>query len=184
MEKFTIDIRGYGAEITIGRLTDEQVENIKNYDGDLNDLVFDDDALGAYWAEIDDIYHNFNVGDVFTITITDEDGNELYQFNDDDIIYNDESPIEIEYDDKYNDTEEPCLVCCSGEKGSFFEAYIEAEEFDISKLKIVIHEDVGVHNCYNFGNMIGNIYYDGEELDNYGGSTDGKSFDVSINFTK
>lgn len=182
MAKFTIDISGYGAELTIGRLTEEQVENIKNHQEELNEIIFDDEAIGGFWAEIDDVYHNFNVGDVFTITVSDEDGNEIHRYTDEDIIYNDESPINVEYEDKYFTVEEPCLVCCSGEKGSFFEAQIEADEFDLSKLQIIIHEDAGLEDCYVYGNMIGKILYDGEELDNYGGSTDGKSFDVKVNF--
>ena len=182
MAKFTIDISGYGGELVIGRLTEQQVENIKNFDGELNDLVFDDEALGGFWAEIDDVYHNFNAGDVFTITVYDEDGQEIHQFTDEDVMYVDESPCEVEYEDKFNSIQEPCLVCYSGEKGSFFEANFEADEFDLTKLKIVIHEDCGLGGCYNVGNMIGSVYYDGEELDNYGGSTDGKYFDVNINF--
>jgi len=184
MSKFTIMISGYGAELTIGRLTEEQVENIKNFEGEsLNELAFDDDALGGFWAEIDDVYHNFNVGDSFTITITNEETSEdIYKIDSDDIIYNDESIVDVEYRDKYFTVDEPCLVCCSQEKGTFFEASIEADEFDISKLKITIDEDAGLEGCYLYGNMIGEILYDGNELDNWGVGTDGKSFDVNVNF--
>ncbi len=183
MAKFTIDISGYGGELTIGRLTEEQTENIKNFEGEsLNDIIFDDEALGGYWSEIDDVYHNFNATDVFTLTITDENGEEIHRFTEEDIMYVDDSPIEVEFEDKYSEIEEPCLVCFSGEKGSFFEAELDLDEFDLSKLKIVIHEDCGLENCYTVGNMIGKVIYDGEELDNYGGNTDGKYFEVATNF--
>jgi hypothetical protein len=73
-------------------------------------------------------------------------------------------------------------MCASFEKGGFFEGDIEIEDdFDITKLKINIDEEIGIEEYY-FGDIVSSVYYDDEEVDNYGGSTNGKSFDVTKNF--
>lgn len=181
MKKYTIDIDGYGCEMTIGRLSDEQSKFISGSNAeDLYDIIYEDE-LGGHWAEIDDVYHNFNVGESGLITVTDESNNTVYQIEVDDLYGEDN----IECEDKYFTQEEGVnyLVCCSHEKGNFFSGKIELEgDFDPSKLKIHIHEDVGLDKCYVYGNMISKITYDGEEIDNWGGDTMGKSFDVKVNF--
>ena len=90
----------------------------------------------------------------------------------------------LEYEDKYFPKEDVnCIVCCSQEKGNFFSGEIEIDgDFDPAKLRIVMHEDVGLEDCYLYGNLIGEITYDGEEIDNWGGDTTGKSFDIKVNF--
>lgn len=178
MKKYNITISGYGAEVTIGTLTPEQVEIIKekkSEDKSLNEIVWDED-LGTFWPELDDKYHNYNVGDSFVITIEDEDGNKLHSFTEEELY----SETEIfDYQDKFIETSgEHLIMCVSGEKGVFFESTLELEEdFDISKLKIMVDEEVGIPGSY-FGEMLSIVTYDGEELDNWGGSTDGKYFDV------
>lgn len=180
MKKYTISLDGYGAEITIGKV-DPKIQQILSESEDVTDAVFSDE-LEVHWSEIDDIYHNFAVGDVFTLYVTDEDGTDIAKADLDEILDGDVG-CEIEYEDKYFEIDEPCLVCCSQEKGNFFSAELELEEdFDITKLKLIMHEDVGLDNCYTYGNLVGKVLYDGEELDNYGGDTIGKSFDVTINF--
>jgi hypothetical protein len=181
MKKYNISIDGYGCEMTIGRLTDEQANFISESEAeDLYDIIYDD-QLGGHWAEIDDVYHNFGCGDSGQITVSDENGNYIYQVEIDELYGEDN----IECEDKSFMQEEGVkyLACCSHEKGNFFSTEIELEEdFDPSKLKIFIHEDVGLDKCYVYGDMIGKVTYDGEELDNWGGDTMGKSFDVKINF--
>lgn len=180
MKKYTVSLSGYGAEITIGKV-DEREKKILEESEDLYETIFNDE-LDFGWSEIDDIYHNFSTSDNCTLTIIDENGNEIFESTLDDIL--EDEILEVDFIDKYFETDEPCLVCCSHEKGNFFEGKIECEEFDIKKLKLIIHEDVGVHGFYLYGSMIGSITYDGEELDNYGGDTVGKAFDVEINFNK
>lgn len=181
MKKYNIIISGYGGEVTIGKLTDEQVEVIKKAkenDKSLEDLIWDDE-LDTSWHEIDDLYHNFNVGDVFHLLVEDDETKEEIVSLNEDILYSDTEILE--YQDKYVDTLDPVLMCVSGEKGVFFEATLELEEeFDINKLKIMVDEEVGVSG-YHFGNMLSRVSYDGEELDNWGGSTDGKYFEVYTN---
>lgn len=72
-------------------------------------------------------------------------------------------------------------MCVSFEKGSFFEGDVEDDNFDIKKLKIKIDGEIGLKDYY-FGDKICAIYYNGEEVENYGGGTDGKSFEVYKNF--
>jgi hypothetical protein len=182
MKKFEINIYGYGAELTVGKLSEEQKTKMINLNEDLNDMIYNEDIIPNHYTEIDDIYHNYNVGDEFAISISDENGKEIHSIISEDVMYVEQPPIEVEYRDKYVLSEEPCLVTCSWEKGTFFSSTIEDEEFDIKKLKIVIDEECGLSNCFSYGNMISEIFYNGEKLYNNGGDTMGKSFDVKTNF--
>lgn len=179
MAKYNISISGYGAEITIGTLSEQEIQIIKenNLEKSLSEIISDEN-LGKSWYDLDDKYHNYGVGDVFTIIVEDENQEVIYNFNED-ILHSDTGIFE--YNDKSVDTKEPVIMCISGEKGVFFESFIEIDEFfDLSKLKIQVDEEVGINNfCY--GMMISKVFYDGEELDNWGGSTDGKYFDVYTN---
>lgn len=181
--KYTINISGYGSEITIGSVTEEEKAILSNTEKDLQELVFEDLEEVCGWSEIDDQFHCFGATSPFTITIEDENGNELYNLNEENIYDYDTdefSLVENEYPEI--DATQDLLICYSGEKGSFFLGYVELEgEFDITKLKIVF-SDVEVGDFFYFGDIISNVLYDGEELDNWGGDTSGKSFDVLKNF--
>lgn len=181
--KYTINISGYGSEITIGSVTEEEKEILSNPEKDLQELVFEDLEEVCGWSEIDDQFHCFGATSPFTITIEDENGNELYNLNEENIYDYDTdefSLVENEYPEI--DATQDLLICYSGEKGSFFLGYVELEgEFDITKLTIVF-SDVEVGDFFYFGDIISNVLYDGEELDNWGGDTSGKSFDVLKNF--
>lgn len=181
--KYTINISGYGSEITIGSVTEEEKAILSNPEKDLQELVFEDLEEVCGWSEIDDQFHCFGATSPFTITIEDENGNELYNLNEENIYDYDTdefSLVENEYPEI--DATQDLLICYSGEKGSFFLGYVELEgEFDITKLKIVF-SDVEVGDFFYFGDIISNVLYDGEELDNWGGDTSGKSFDVLKNF--
>jgi len=177
---FKIEIYGYGAEFIIGRLTEEQVKVIKEAE-DIHEVIQDEDKLGDYYNEMDDVYHNYNAGAYFTIEVTDAEGNQIYTINSEDIIHNDECEIGTEYRNCYFEIDDPCLVTCAQEKGVFFTATVESE-FDPSKLKIIFDDDCGLDACYVYGLMIRQIIYDGVELDDWGGSTVGKSFDAMVNF--
>ena len=84
MKKYNITIWGYGAEVTIGSLSNEQVHLIKSKiseDYTLQDVILDEE-LGVGFYELDDIYHNWGVGDKFNVSITDERGEVVYEFTD------------------------------------------------------------------------------------------------------
>lgn len=183
MANFNINIWGYGAEVTIGTLSNDDITIINSelsLGSTLQDIILDE-KLDKSFYDIDDIYHNWGVGDKFVLSVTDESGQEVFQISDEE-LYSDEIDI-FEYIDRYQTSTEPLLICVSGEKGSFFESKIECEKFDPNKLKIVIDQEVGI-SSYFYGDMISKVMYDGEELDNIGGSTDGKYFEVSSNIFK
>ena len=179
MKKYNITIWGYGAEVTIGSLSNEQVHLIKSKISDdytLQDIILGEE-LGVGFYELDDIYHNWGVGDKFNVSITDERGEVVYEFTDE-LLY---TECELfEYVDKFVSSKDPMVVSVSGEKGVFFESSFECDEFDLSQLKLVIDTEVGI-NEYFYGDMVSKVLYNGEELDNIGGSTDGKYFEVGSN---
>ena len=181
--KYEIRISGYGSELTIGSVTEKEKELLSNPDKELIDIVFEDLEESYGWNEIDDQFHCFGATEPFTISISDENGNELYNITDETKFDYDTDEFElIEGVYPEIDHTKDLLICYSGEKGSFFLGYVESEdEFDLTKLKIVI-SDVEVGDSFYFGEIISNVLYDGEELDNWGGDTDGKSFEVFKNF--
>ena len=66
------------------------------------------------------------------------------------------------------------FVGSSNEKGTFFEGDIElTAPFDITKLGLHYDE-------FDGEDIVTGLTYDGEDIDNYGGSTDGKSSDFSM----
>lgn len=183
MKKYKVSIYGYGAEVTIGSVTEEQKEILNNPDKELWEIASDDLEETGGWYEIDDQYHRWGAAGNFTILIEDEEGETLYQIDSENIHQFDSDDFElVDYEEIEVDESKDLLMCASFEKGSFFEGDILTEEdFNITKLKIRIDGEVGIDEYY-FGDMVAGVYYDDEEIDNYGGSTDGKSFDVTKNF--
>lgn len=182
MKEYTISIDGHGCEITIGRLSEEQVKFISDSDEQLVDILHEDE-LGGHWAACDNVYHHFNIGDSGVIRVTDTDNNTVLEIDIDDIYDGGEIMVETENKCFLQEEDFEYLLCCSREKGNFFIGQIELEEdFDPSKLKIFMHECVGLDNCFIYGDMVGLITYDGEEMDNLGGDTSGKSFEAKITF--
>lgn len=183
MKKYTVSIHGYGSELTIGSVNEEQKAILLNEDKDLIEIVQEDlDEYGAYY-EIDDQYHRWGATDHYIITIEDEAGNTILEIDEDGLYDHDTEDfelVEFVYPEINEDLD--LLITIGCEKGSFFLGNIETEEdFDIKRLKIRIDSDIEIGK-YCFGNIISGIFYDGEEVDNYGGDTDGKSFDAYTNF--
>lgn len=183
MKKYTVSIQGYGSEITIGSVNTEQKTLLLNEDKDLVEIVQEDlDEWGAHY-EIDDQYHRWGATDHYTITIEDEGGNTVFEVDEENIYDHDTDDFELTefvYPEINEDLD--LLITVAAEKGSFFLGNIETEaDFDISKLKIKIDSDIEVGE-YFFGSIVSGIFYDGEEVDNYGGDTNGKSFEVYKNF--
>ena len=182
MKKYKVTIYGYGAEVTIGSVDEEQKAIINNPDKELWQIVTNDLEDWGSWYEIDDQYHRWGAAETFTVHIQDENGDTLYELDSDNLHEFDTEEFElVDYGCIEVDESKDLLICASFEKGSFFEGDIETEEFDITKLKIKIEGEVGIEEYY-FGDIVAGVYYDDEEVDNYGGSTNGKSFDVTKNF--
>ena len=183
MKKYKVTIYGYGAEVTIGSVDEEQKAIINNPDKELWQIVTNDLEDYGGWYEVDDQYHRWGAGGTFTVLIQDENGDTLYEIDSENLHEFDTDDFQlVNYECIEVDESNDLLMCASFEKGSFFEGDIELEgDFDITKLKINIDEEIGIEEYY-FGDIISGVYYDDEEVDNYGGSTNGKSFDVTKNF--
>jgi len=184
MKKYTVSIQGYGHEITIGSVTEEQKVILNNEEKDLVDIVNEDlDEYGAYY-EIDNQYHRWGATDHYTITIEDEDGNVVFEVNENGLYDHDTDDFElVETIDIYEKINQDLdlLLTLAQEKGSFFMGDFETEEFDLTKLKITIDEDI-IAGKYSFSDTVSGVFYDGEEVDNYGGDTSGKSFEAYKTF--
>lgn len=176
---YEIRIDGYGGEIVAGKLTKEQYEfwvdkqdeeGMDSHlfwdptsDEDGNPVTDDQDPrfLGN-WYELDDIEHTNGANiEACTVTVEDEDGNVIYETDDPNIS----STEVVDFDSMDSGY---YFKGYSAEKGNFFVADLEADEFDPSKLKYFatnIEGDI----------IIDHVEYDGKDLDNEGGDTRGKS---------
>ena len=183
MKKYKVSIYGYGAEVTIGSVNEEQKEILNNPDKELWEIAANDLEEWGGWYEVDDQFHRWGAAGTFTVLIQDENGDTLYELDSDNLHEFDTDEFElVDYECIEVDESLDLLMCASFEKGGFFEGDILTEEdFDITKLRIRIDGEVGIDEYY-FGDIVSGVYYDDEEVDNYGGSTDGKSFDVTKNF--
>lgn len=105
------------------------------------------------------------------------DGEDLAEYNDRILEETDNKFETVEMGiDEYSE-EQPDYVAqmWSAEKGTFFEAIIETYgEFDPKKLKIYTKE------FPNGDDTISSIEYDGEDLDNHGGDTNGKGYSFHV----
>jgi len=180
--KYTVSIFGYGSEVTIGSVNEEQKAILSNPDKELVDCVLEDLEEWGGWYEIDNQYHRWGAAGTFTVLVQDSEGNTIYEIDSEYLSKYDTEEFElVDYECVEVDESQDLLMCVAYEKGSFFEGDIETDDFNISKLRIRIDGEIGIDECY-YGDMVRGVYYDDEEVDNYGGSTDGKSFEVYKNF--
>jgi hypothetical protein len=112
-----------------------------------------------------------------TLQIEDENGNTVYERSIDDMSGEEDEP-EFSCNDEVSIGEKPdgtvVFIGNSNEKGTFFEGEIELRApFDIRKLTLH-YDDIDGEEIINF------VEYDGETIDNWGGSTDGKSSDFGF----
>jgi hypothetical protein len=148
-----------------------------------DDTELDLDQLPYYpgqWYECDSMAHTHGVSrNAGTLQITDENNNTVFEKSLDDIVGGgcDGEPDWSCQDEAWIGQAkkgEVVFIGSSNEKGTFFEGNIELRApFDIEKLELYYDEVDGEElvNC---------VYYDGEEIENYGGSTDGKSSDMTM----
>jgi len=185
MRKYKVSIHGYGCEATIGSVSDEIKEVLRNPEKDLTEIASDDLHEFGGWHSIDDQFHRWGASGRYNIDIYDEEGNTVMSMDSEsihDYDDDDEGFSIVHYEKCEIDESQDLLMCIAYEKGGFFEGDIETEEeFDIKKLRIRIDEEIGIPGFY-YGEIVGGVFYDDEEIDNYGGSTDGKSFEVYTSF--
>ena len=187
---YKISMWGYGGERVMGTVSREAWDYCNDHQVDLSDISWNSDAAEdmdldpdmlpfqpGNWYDCDGIAHTNGVSrDSGSIQIEDENGEtiiekELGEWDDED------SP-EFECLDESWIGSQPkgtiVFIGSSNEKGTFFEGDIElTAPFDIRKLKLIYDEVDGEE-------LVHSVQYDGEDIDNFGGSTDGKSSDFTM----
>ena len=195
---YKIFMWGYGGEKVMGtvdpKVWDYCMANMVNLsdvawsdeDTVRDDMQLDPDMLPfppGSWYECDDMAHvsgvNRNAG---TLQIDDEHGTTVFQKTLEDITGFEDDNGNPEPEWSCNDEvwigSKPkgtvVFIGTSNEKGTFFEAELPlTAPFDISKLTLCYDEIDGEE-------IVNSVTYDGEDIENWGGSTDGKSSDFAM----
>ena len=189
---YKISMWGYGGERVMGTTTQEVWDYCMENQVNLSDIAWDSDAAEEMdldedllpfppgsWYECDDMAHTNGVSrDSGTLQIEDENGETVFEKSLDDITGGaDDEPEWNCIDESWIGSRkkgEIVFVGSSNEKGTFFEADLElTAPFDITKLTLCYEEVDGEE-------IVNGVTYDGEDIDNWGGSTDGKSSDFNM----
>jgi hypothetical protein len=190
---YKISMWGYGGERVMGTVdkkiwnycNDNQVDLSEIAWGDedtVEDMGLDLDMMPfppGSWYECDDMGHTNGVSrDAGTLQIEDENGNTIFEKSLDDCDGSSEdSPVWNCIDEVWAGSKPEGTVVfigVSNEKGTFFEADLELRApFDITKLELCYEE-------FDGEDIVTGVTYDGEDIDNWGGSTDGKSSDMNM----
>lgn len=190
-KKFEIHLTGYGGEIVLGRITENQYnywkdrEDLDEYANDYDNEIDVPDEVkfitDGSWYECDDLIHEngCEFSNACWITVYDEDGNEVFTSCLDyedleskgvyvDGIANDEYRVEWDSDAKYY------FLGQNFEKGTFQTYEVEDYKFDPAKLNFRINDIEG-------WTLVTGVSYMSEELDDTGGySTTGKSCEFRV----
>lgn len=161
--KYTIYIKGYGAEVTQGILPEETVAEIyntlKETDQELPDYLvesqFSDDRLD--WYEVDSNFHTTGAYlDDSTIYVEDESGNVVWQ----------EECCNLECEYNHTDEIEPMdtvsgwvgvLTCLDIQKGTFTQGTLDVEEFNSELISIKVNSLMDI-------DLITSIQYNEEDI--------------------
>jgi len=183
MKKLIISVGGYGGEYTVGSLTKEQAfywlekdddelcEHITDPDPD----SFEDETYIGYWHEKDDVIHSYGAS-ANNLRIRINFGEEEHVYEDltqfEDIF----EMNEVYFEDLNGDS--AYLVCYAGEKGVFWEGEIEVEDdviFNTDDFTIMTNDLFGER-------FVTSVQYKGEEIEDGGAGTTGKSFEYRITY--
>jgi hypothetical protein len=186
---YKISMWGYGGEKVMGTVDRKIYDYFKSRRLDLSDFAWDSDYADEHeipeemwpfppgsWYECDDMGHVNGVDrDSGTLQIEDENGNTIIERSLEDI---DGCDIGLSCGDEvWVDSKDPGTVVflgSSNEKGTFFEGEINlTAPFDQEKL-ILIYDD------FDGNDIVSSVEYDGEEIENWGASTNGKSSDFGF----
>jgi len=188
---YKITMWGYGGEKVMGTVNREIYDYFRARRLDLSDYCWDSDYAEdnnipeemwpfppGSWYEGDDMGHTHGVSrNAGTLQIEDENGDTVFQKSFDDFDYEEGEPDWCCHDEVWIDSQPPGTVVFLGnsnEKGTFFEGEIHLKQpFDITKLELG-YDDIDAEELVN------RVVYDGEEIDNWGGNTDGKSSDFGF----
>jgi hypothetical protein len=188
---YKISMWGYGGEKVMGTVDKEVWDYCMENQVDLSDIAWDSDAAEEMdldedllpfppgsWYECDNMAHVNGVSrNAGTVQIEDENSDVVFERSLEDCDGGDDSPEWSCIDEAYIGSRakgEIVFIGSSNEKGTFFEGEIElTAPFDITKLTLSYEEVDGEE-------IVNSVEYDGEEIDNFGGSTDGKSSDFTM----
>jgi len=158
--KYKILLGGSGGESYIHNITPEQNEKLLEFE-DLNDGIESEEILEIiekdYFDDTEESYLGaYNSSDSYYILVTDENGNKIFESNEDfnlNEVYDEDEDYIIVADNPNT------LIIEEYVKGNFFNFKIETEEFDVKKLTPII-KDVGSHI-----QVITGLRYNGEALE-------------------
>jgi len=187
---YKISMWGYGGEKVMGTVPKEVWDYCMEHQVDLSDIAWNDEDTvmsdmrldpdklpftPGSWYECDNMGHCNGVSrSAGTLQIEDENGEVVFERSLDDCDGCDDSP-ELFFEEEVwagsRKKGEVVFIGNSNEKGTFFEADLElTAPFDITKL--------GLHyEDFDGEDIVNGVSYNGEDIDNWGGSTDGKSSD-------
>lgn len=189
---YSVQMWGYGGEYVMGTVDRKIYDYFKHRRLSVSDYAWDSDYADdnnipeemqpfppGSWYECDNMGHVSGVDrNSGTLQVCNENGETVYEISLEDIDgCSDDSPEISCCDEVWIDSKEPGTVVFVGvstEKGTFYEAEINlTQPFDSSKL------------CINYDEIDGNeiinmLTYNGEDIDNNGGGTNGKSSDFGF----
>jgi hypothetical protein len=186
---YSICMWGYGGEYVMGTVERKIYDYFRSRRLDLSDFAWDSDYADEHnipedmwpfppgsWYECDDMCHVSGVDmQAGTLQISDENGDTVLERELESI---DGMDIERSCGDEAWIDSKPAgtvvFIGTSSEKGNFFEGEIYLREpFDPEKLCIT-YDDIDGNE------IVSSATYDGEDIDNNGGSTNGKSSDFGF----
>ena len=193
---YKIQLWGYGGEYAMGTVDRKIYDYFRYRRLSLSDFAWNSDYAEennipddmwpftpGSWYECDDMGHTNGVDrNAGNLQIEDENGKTVYEKSLADIDgYSDDSP-------EWGGGEEVWIgsmpvgtvvfLGISNEKGTFFVADLElSAPFDITKLELSCDE-------FDGNEIVNSVKYDGEDIDNWGGSTNGKSSDFGFYLVK
>ena len=188
---YKITMWGYGGETVMGTVDRKIYDYFKQRRLDVSEFAWDSDYSEeneipedmqpfwpGSWHDCDNMGHAYGVSrNAGTLQIEDEQGNVVYERRLEDLDGCDDSPELSCFDEVWIDSQPEGTVVFIGrsnEKGTFFEGDIElTAPFNIEKLQLSYDEVDGEE-------IINSVSYDGQDIDNNGGSTDGKSSDFGF----
>jgi hypothetical protein len=195
---YKISMWGYGGEKVMGTVERDVWDYCMENQVDLSEIAWSDEETvqddmnldvdrlpftPGSWYECDDMAHVNGVSrNAGTLQIEDEKGDTVFQKSLDDCDGGSDDSPEWSCNDEAWVGSKPAgtvvFIGTSNEKGTFFEGHIElTQPFDITKL-ILGYDDIDGEELVN------SVTYDGEDIDNWGGSTDGKSSDFGMYLVK
>ena len=187
---------GYGGEKVMGTVDRKIYDYFRHRRLDLSDFAWQSDYANennipedmwpfppGSWYECDNMGHAGGVSrNAGTLQIEDENGETVFQKSLEEITGYEDSDENPEPEWSCNEEvwigSQPdgtvVFIGNSNEKGTFFEADIPLNmPFDIRKLTLQYDEIDGEE-------IVNTVIYDGEQIDNWGGNTDGKSSDFGF----